>query len=317
MAIAKITDDQLREELRAGMTAADISRKYGLNVRTAQRRMYALGPRLGEIAPASQAAVTLPKVLFFDIETAPLLAYVWGCGKQYVGHKQLKDGNDSWGIICITYCWDDGQPAKTIDWGYEEQDTRKVVEEFDKIASTADIIIGKNSEYFDIPMINFQRLIQNLPGNPTWALATDDLQKQTKKYFRAPSQSLDYFSKKLGLGGKVKMEMQDWIDIVEKNENGRKAYDKMCFGYGSKDVEDTRTLWQYMSEHFDSKFNTARWANKRLICKHADCGSEDVVPVSEKVVGLTTYKVYNCNHCGRYAGKTVISSTTGKEGMIR
>ena len=45
-----------------------------------------------------------PKILYFDIETSPCVAYVWGCGKQFVGSKQLKKERK---IISIGYLFND------------------------------------------------------------------------------------------------------------------------------------------------------------------------------------------------------------------
>lgn len=313
-----IEDNELILLFNKGLSSDQIADMFKMNRRTVQRRKAKLvNNGLVKGYKTNTDSLYLPKILFFDIETAPLQAWIWGCGKQYVGHKQLVANHDRYRIICITYCWDDEEPAQFIGWGYEEQDTRHVVEEFDKIASGADIIVGKNSDYFDIPMVNGVRLFEGLPGNPTWALATDDLQKQMKKYFRVPSQALDYYSKQLGLGGKIKMEMQNWIDIVEQNGyEGKDSYDKML-KYGLKDIEDTRTLWRMLSEHFDSKFNTARWADKKMICKHADCGSDQIVESSRKTIGMTKYVLYKCNACNRYAGKTTVNINTGKEAAIR
>lgn len=251
-----------------------------------------------------------PRILFADIETSPLQAWVWQQGTQYVGHKQLVSGYSRWGIICVTYCWNDGKPAKAIDWGYEEQDTAKVVAEFDKVAAKADIFVGKNSDNFDIKMLNAARMFAGLPGTPDWIRCSDDLQKQMKKYFRVPSQSLDYYSKELGIGGKIKMEMSDWIDICEKNENGKKSLAKML-KYGKKDVEDTRLLWHKLSEHFDSKFNSnAYYGNDVPRCKWPDCGSTDLKRNGFSYGGGVKYCKYLCNSCYRYAGKTVV----GKKG---
>ena len=41
--ISKITDEQLREELKAGSSNADISKKYSMNIRTIERRRAGLG----------------------------------------------------------------------------------------------------------------------------------------------------------------------------------------------------------------------------------------------------------------------------------
>lgn len=247
-----------------------------------------------------------PRILFFDIETTPLKAWVWRPGKQYVGYSQLTKENAQYGIICITYCWNDGKKAQCIDWGYEEQSTKKVVEEFDKIIAQADICIGKNSDRFDTKMINAARMFAGLPGNPSWTKYTDDLEKQMRKYFKMPSQSLDYISTQLGFGGKIKMEMQDWIDIVEKTDNGCKSLAKMV-KYGKKDVEDTRALWGRLSEHFDSKWNQATFLGVDLACKHANCGSFDLIKRGTYFQGKSRYQEWQCKTCCRYAGRTLIN----------
>lgn len=255
-----------------------------------------------------------PKVLFYDLESAPLQAWIWSPGKQYVGHKQLVKNYSRWGIICITYCWNDGKPAKSIDWGYEDQDTGKVIEEFDKIIKQADWTIGKNSDRFDTKMINAARMFAGLPGMPEWTKYKDDLEVQMRKYFRLPSQSLDYISNELGLGGKIKMEMQDWIDICEKNPNGDKKLKKMI-KYGKKDVEDTRFLWNKLQEHFEPKLNMATFLDIPQICRYADCGSNHLKKNGTRVAGKTRYQEYLCSDCGRYAGRAPIS-LNGKIGKI-
>lgn len=255
-----------------------------------------------------------PKILFFDIETSPLQAWVWQQGQQYVNHKQLVKGHSRWGVICIGYAWNDGKPAKCIDWGWDEQDTGKVIAEFDKIAATADLIIGKNSKRFDVPMINAARMFAGLPGLPQWAMSHDDLEQQMRRYFRVPSQSLDYYSSELGIGGKDKMEMQDWIDIVEKNNPKKLA--KMI-KYCKKDITDTRTLWNKLSEHFDPKFNSSRFNENGIACKHADCGSNDIYKNGTRMASSIKYQLYNCKSCGRYAGRAVVSSVTNNPGRIQ
>lgn len=248
-----------------------------------------------------------PKILFMDLETSPLKAYIWQPGKQYVGHKQLVKGHDMWGIICVTYCWNDGKPAKSIDWGYNQQNTLRVVEKFDEIIKRADHVIGKNSDRFDNKMINSCRMLSGLPGMPEWIKYTDDLEKHMRKHFRLPSQSLDYISHKLGLGGKIKMEFQDWIDIVEKTENGRESFNKMI-KYGKKDVEDTRQLWYTLSEHFEPKFNMNTYdSSNGDRCRYEDCGSYHLLNNGTRILNRIRYQQYICGDCGRYAGRKPVN----------
>lgn len=289
-----------------------------------------------------------PLILFYDIETTLLLAYLFSLGKQVVRHTQLLSAFSRWGIICITYCFNDGKPAKVIKWN-PKTGMKGVIEKFDAIIKKCDWSIGKNSDRFDTKMINAIRMFEDLPGLPDWVKYTDDLEKQMRRYFRLPSQSLDYISSQKGNGGKIKMEFEDWIkinnymtvleleekssmtyeqqdmlDIMCKHlynktrrvikKEGRESFNKMC-KYGTKDVEDTRALWYKLSEHFDPKFNMARYMNEH-VCKHEDCGSTNIFKNGTRVAGKTKYQNYYCNDCGRYAGRAPISPTKGKIGRI-
>ena len=208
-----------------------------------------------------------PKILFYDIETTPLKAWIWRLGKQQVFHDQLDEAYDRYDVICVTYCWNDGKPAKAIGWGYEDQDSSTIITRFDELKKNADVVIGQNSDNFDNRHMNTLRLWHGLKGEAEWTKYTDDLYKQIRKHFYLPSNKLDYLSQQLGLGGKNSMCRQDWIDIVEQNGRaGRQAYKKML-EYGKKDVEDTRAIWEYCSKHFEPKFNMATKLHE-LACKN-------------------------------------------------
>lgn len=291
--------------------------------------------------------VKKPKILIYDIETPLNQAYLFGCGEQTVRHTQLIPGYSSWGILCITYCWNDGSPVKCIRWT-PKGGVKAIIEEFDKLIKKADQTIGKNSDRFDTKMINAQRMLAGLPGLPDWTKYTDDLEKQMRRYFRLPSQSLDYISNQLGLGGKIKMEFQDWVDIsmwMEYRElmelsdstksamlmlkqvmlhrykltpyeicgRGEKAFDKMCT-YGMKDTEDTRTLWNTLSQHFDTKFNMATFYGHKIACKF--CGSKNMKKAGLVYAAKTTYQRFLCNNCHKYGGRCPLSQVLKKKGRI-
>lgn len=276
-----------------------------------------------------------PKMLVFDIETSPLQAYLWQPGKQVVRHGQLLPGQNMWEIICITYAWVHGGPVGCIKWT-PERGTAGVVEDFDALASTADICIGKNNKSFDNKQINSARMFANLPARPEWIKYTADLEQQMRRYFRLPSQSLDYISHKLGLGGKRKMEFQDWIDISQwmvcqkilagedmrpdhldkmlkvlynkTNEEviktGEKAFNKMCT-YGKKDSADTRTLWKYLSKHFEPIYNKAVFNSIEDGC--VSCGNNDLCKDGFGITKVGKYQVYKCKSCGYKGNRKLVS----------
>jgi DNA polymerase elongation subunit (family B) len=247
-----------------------------------------------------------PKILYYDIETTPIRVWTFRLGDQYVDHSSIVDG-DKIDIICITYCWNKG-PAKSLDWGYEKQDSSAMIAEFDKLVAEADITIGQNSDNFDVKHINTQRLLHGLPPFPDWADCTDDTLKQLKKYFKFPTNRLDYISKVLGFGGKNSVKLQDWINIVEKNEGGEASFKRMI-KYGKKDVEDTRAVFKAIKPYIKPKLNMATF-NQDFCC--TNCGSINLKKNGTRVAGKTRYQYFYCNEHGGYAGKAPIN----KRGLI-
>jgi DNA polymerase elongation subunit (family B) len=244
-----------------------------------------------------------PRILFFDIETSPVRAWTFSLGKQHIGHSQIVEG-DRIDIICITYCWETG-PAYSIDWGFEEQDSSKVIMEFDKVVKEADIIIGQNSDSFDVKHINTQRMLHKLPPMPDWADCTDDTLKQMKRFFKFPTNRLDYVSELLGFGGKVNMCMQDWINIVEKRDE--RALDKMI-RYGKKDVVDTRKIFNRIKPYIKPKFNMATFYQEN-VCVH--CGSDRIKKNGTRISGKTKYQFFYCHSHNGYAGKAPMNKDGG------
>ncbi len=245
-----------------------------------------------------------PKILIFDIETMLMLAGVFGLGEQSVRHTQLVSPHNRPRIICISYCINDG-PLKTIKFDYETQDDSKVIEEFDKIVKSCDIVIGKNSQRFDVKMINAVRFLQGLPAFPDWADVSDDLELQMRKYFRFPSQSLDYISSQLGLGGKMKMEYNDWLHILLKTPKlGPRAFKKMTT-YCPNDVFDTRLILILMMPYIKWKFNMSNFVGG-LAC--ISCGSTNIHANGTRLAGKTRYQHFHCKDHGGYAGKRPINS---------
>jgi hypothetical protein len=238
------------------------------------------------------------RVLFYDLETTPLKAYIWQLGQQFVRHGQLVDGFAQTKIICMAWCWNDGKPAKVVDWGVDQDDTG-IVKKFDELVSEADIVIGKNSDRFDNKVMNTRRLFLGLPCLPDWVKYTDDLEKQIRKHFRLASNSLDYLSKELGFGGKDKMQFSDWIDIVEKQCS--KALNKMK-KYNRKDTEDLRDIWNYCEKFITPKFQYRK--KGEVVCKN--CNSNHLIKFGVAQQGITRYQQYWCKACDSYAGRKAV-----------
>lgn len=279
-----------------------------------------------------------PNILWFDIETLYLKAHIWQPGQQYVGHKQLLHSHKMWDLICIQYAVNDG-PVKVLRYD-KHGGTKGMIKAFDKLVRKADMVLGKNSDRFDIKMLNSLRMFHGLPGMPEWSKYSEDLEKQMRRYFRLPSQSLDYISQMLGVGGKVVMNIGDWKAISEMRELddmkdagmdskslkifaknmygstpkevkrlGKERLEHMCV-YGAKDTEDTRILWHKLKEHFEPKMNMATWKGEKHACKA--CGSNNIKKNGTRVAGKSTFQEFYCNDHGGYAGRAPLS----KKGVV-
>lgn len=254
----------------------------------------------------------MPPILVYDIETTPLRAWVWRLGKQVVTHKHLDTEYDFYNIICITTRWIGGPDhMKAVDlvWDQNTQNCAAIVEEFTFMCDKAALVVGKNSARFDDKHIRAQRLLRGMPGRPDLVEKMDDLEKWLRREFNLPSYALDYVSKQFNLGGKHKMELEDWVDIVT---NGPKALQKLkkMVRYGNKDTLDTAKLIMYVITHVRSKYSAYLNGDVSVLkCKH--CGSTNVIKngVRHTAAG-TTYQHYHCNNHNGHAGKKLLNSKT-------
>ena len=243
-----------------------------------------------------------PKILVYDIETTPLMAYVWGLGKQVVRHGQLHKERNMYDIICITYQWLGDKKARALVFD-ENQDSTHMIEQFDKMAEAADVTIGKNSDRFDVKQINSQRMLKGLPPLGDWVekAGQDDIEKQIRKYFYLPSYSLDYVSALMGFGGKHKMEFQDWIDIVEKNRGWKSKVHKMV-EYGKKDVEDTTAVLKKILPYVKLKTSMTALNEGIATCNIPECGSTEMRKNGTRMINKTKYQRLQCGECGTHVG---------------
>jgi len=237
-----------------------------------------------------------PNILFYDIETTPMRIWTFSLGKTILSHKQIVKG-DKLDIICICYKWAHQSKPHKLHWGYYKQDSKKMIEDFDKIIKKADVAIAQNGDRFDVRHINTQRMLHDLPPMPDWRLRTDDLLKQMRKYFYFPSYSLDYVSKLLLGQGKVKMELEDWTDILEKKD--KKKFNKMI-DYCAKDVTDMEKIWNRLKSHIIPKFNYSAYQG---IMSCRVCGSEQVKKHGSRTQGKTRYIKFECLEHKGYAGQ--------------
>ena len=288
-------------------------------------------------------------VMVYDIETEVNAADIFRPGQQYVGHKALQAGRDKCEIITIQYMWIHEKKVHNLSWIGTDVSSKRIVEEFDKEAQKATIIIGKNSDRFDMKHMNTQRLLHGLKPFPDWHLPkrSEDLERQMRKHFMLPSYSLDYLSKMLFNSGKDSMEFADWqkirafkeilaveregvkgdhlnavANVLYKNtadnlkKLGQKALDKMI-KYGNKDITDTKKCWLKLLPYIKPRINLAHIEGSKdgnyLRC--TICAGTNIVKNGISRTYSIAKQKFLCKDCGVHAGKATILKS-GKLGKM-
>lgn len=180
------------------------------------------------------------EVLLYDLESSPSKFWGWGTGEQYVAYNMLVEGTETKVITAQYKRLLVDTEAKYLVWDWDGKNggnDASLVEETIRLINNADIVIGQNINSFDNKVLQERAKVLRLPPiNVDFAI---DTLTNSRKSFKSMSHKLDYRSKQHGLGGKIKMEMQDWIDIVE----GRTSPEEKMIPYGLKDVEDTEEVF--------------------------------------------------------------------------
>jgi len=232
-----------------------------------------------------------PKILFFDIETTPVKAWIWRTGQQYVNHKMICEG-EQFDIICICWKWLGQREVHALDWGLRKQDSSKMISKFAKEVEKADIVIGQNSDHFDIKQVNTQRLLHRQPPI-AWPTA-EDTRKMVRSKFYVTSSSLAYLGRMLKQGSKDRMEFEDWVDIIDRYD--AKALKKMI-KYCKQDVRLTESVWKEIAPYCKPKANRSLMLNgHRNGCPR--CGSENRKKWGRVPLNSGIYQRFACGDCG-------------------
>lgn len=171
------------------------------------------------------------KVLMLDIETAPKVAYVWGVWDNNVYENQI--AQDSF-IISWSAKWEGMEAFGDVVTGWEAQncDDSRIMKNLWEVMNEADVIVGHNSNKFDIPIINTRFIVNDIP--PPSPYRKVDTLVLAKRHFKFNWNRLDYLNRTLNGDKKAPTGgMQTWIDCLKGDE---KALAKML-KYNLHDVE--------------------------------------------------------------------------------
>lgn len=132
-----------------------------------------------------------PKLLFLDIETAPIEAYTWGTFDQNIGLDMIKK---DWSILSWAAKWQGSKHIHQMD--VEKMSEKKMLNGMWKMLDEAEIIVTQNGKRFDEKKLNARFIAHGM--TPPSSYRHIDTLKLAKKYFAFTSNKLEYMAKCLG-----------------------------------------------------------------------------------------------------------------------
>lgn len=234
-----------------------------------------------------------PKVLFFDIETAPTLARVWS-----VYQADAVEVENYWYMLCFAAKWR-GQKKVSCSAlpdfeGYTKDPENDLgpVQELHALLDAADIVIGHNSDHFDIKKANARFLYHGL--TPPSPFQTVDTLKVARKHFKVESNRLDYLGQFLGVGRKVQTGGYSlWKGCMQGDD---KSWAKMK-KYNRQDVQLLEDVYDKMLPWIDNHPNLNVF-DGRDNC--TNCGG-NLMKDGVRVNRTGKWQQYKCRECGKYS----------------
>ena len=242
-----------------------------------------------------------PRILSFDIETAPNLGFVW---QLWTEIRSMDMIDKDWYILCWCAKWLDedemirGSLFNNEDYDTKPQNDKIILKKLWKLLDEADIVIAQNGIKFDRKKVN-ARFIMNGMKPPSPYKMVDTL-RVARQHFAFTSNRLADLGKFLKLGTKVQTGgMKLWVDCMLGKQ---KAWDKML-KYCDRDVVLLEKIYKKLLPYITNHPNIGTYLDENAKCC-PNCGSKNLQKRGTAYTSVASYQRYRCNGCGAWSRGT-------------
>lgn len=233
-----------------------------------------------------------PRLLVIDLETRPMESRHWGLWGQNIGINQIERPD---GLLCFAAQFVGERKVHFhSQWGDGE---RGMVRAAHRLLDEADVVIGWNSQRFDVPWLQRCFAEHDLPEPSPFKQL--DLMRAAKKKFRLPSFKLEFVARWLGVGSKLRTGGFDlWQDVLRGDELARAKMRRY-------NIQDTKLTGQ-VYEKLRAKGWVSPPLNAALHSEHCcpHCGSEKLQARGYEETLTRRYKRWQCKSCKRWSRST-------------
>lgn len=238
--------------------------------------------------------MTKERILFFDLESTPLVGYTWGLWEQNV----IKKIQDSF-ILCAAYKWLGDKQVSVVSqidspkYSKDRKDDRVVVQKIWELLNEADIVIAHNGRAFDIKKINSRFLI--LGFSPPSPYKVIDTLTVARSNFKFDSNKLDSLGEVLHLGRKVEHEgIELWLSCMAGDMEAWKRMIK----YNKQDVALLEELYLELRPWITNHPTFSAVVEEPTHCRIPHCNSTHIQKRGpQRLSGGRIQQRYQCMTC--------------------
>jgi uncharacterized protein YprB with RNaseH-like and TPR domain len=242
-----------------------------------------------------------PRILFYDIETAPITSYVWGLFDQNIGLNQIVE---DWFILSFAAKFQGEDNYHYFDQRSEipVQDDKNLLISVHKLLSDTDVLVGHNAIKFDFKKLNARFIKHGLV--PLNNFVHIDTLKIARKHFAFTSNKLSYLAEYLKCESKKSEHkkfsgMDMWVECLKGNQE---AFQEME-AYNKMDVEVLEQVYNKLAP-WEPTINFQAFYFG-TICS---CGHTKFFKDGFRYTRQGKFQVFRCHNCAK--------TFTAKENLI-
>lgn len=249
-----------------------------------------------------------PRILSLDIETSPVMGYVWSLWKQNVGLNQIAK---EWCILsfCAKWLGDDRVIYHDTSQQRNKEDDKHLVRKLWRLLDRADIVVAQNGVRFDVKKINARFILLGMP--PPSPFRVVDTMLEARKNFGFTSNKLEWLTDKLCTTHKKQKHkkfpgFELWRECLSGNPE---AWAEMR-EYNVDDVLSLEELYLVMRPWMSGHPNVGNYDDKPgngPKCPH--CGSTNVRRKGLRHTQVGQYPRYHCQGCGAWSRGRLTTNT--------
>lgn len=245
----------------------------------------------------------MPKILIWDVETAPIVATTWSLWPKAIPHGAVL--RDSY-LLCGAWKWHGEDevhhvacdPDHVHDYFYhvtDEMPDRNVTEELRAAVLEADWIVAHNGDKFDSRKLGARIIEHGL--DPLPVVRSVDTLKEVRKVAMFSSNRLDFLTRKmLDDGGKIDTN----YDLWQRCMRGEAEAMQEMVTYCRNDVTELERFYDYLMPYMRSHPNQNAGNGPLGVGEShtcPKCGSDDVQKRGYYHTQTQRYQRYRCNNC--------------------